>query len=89
MIKNKLFLKRLPCKRNRVYMKRENDVFARHLLATRKKQTVESLQRFLQSLKVLLKNCSFQAASFEQYREVLFRDRDAFINGLNSHAIRQ
>ena len=71
----------------RVYVKRKNDVFARHLLATRKQRTAESLQQFLQALKLLSKDCTFQAVSAEQYREEL--TRDAFINRLNSQGIRQ
>jgi len=71
----------------RVYVKRKNDVFARHLLATRKQLTAENLQQFLQALKLLSKDCTFQAVSAEQYREKLIRD--AFINGLNSLGIRQ
>ena len=67
----------------RVYVKRKNDVFARHLLATRKQRTAESLQQFLQALKLLSKDCTFQAVSAEQYREKLIRD------GLNSQGIRQ
>jgi len=71
----------------RVYVKRKNDVFARHLLATRKQRTAESLQQFLQALKLLSKDCTFQAVSAEQYCEELIRD--AFINGLNSQGTRQ
>jgi len=72
---------------NRVYVKIKNDVFARHRLATRKQRTAESLQQFLQALKLLSKDCTFQAVSAEQYREEL--TRDAFINRLNSQGIRQ
>jgi len=71
----------------RVREKKKNDVFARHLLAIRKQRTAESLQQFLQALKLLSKECTFQAVSAEQYREELIRE--AFINGLNSQGIRQ
>jgi len=62
-------------------------VFARHILATRKQQVGESLQQFLHALKVLSKDCSFEAVSAEKYREDLVRD--AFISGLASSAIRR
>ena len=69
------------------YIKRENDIFARHILATRKQQNGENLEQFLQALKVLSKDCTFRTVSAEQYREELLRD--AFINGLSSSTIRQ
>jgi len=70
-----------------VYVKRKSDVFARHLLATGKQRTAESLQQFLQALKLLSKDCTFQAVSAEQYREEIIRD--TFINGQNFQGIRQ
>ena len=71
----------------RVYVKTKNDVFARHLLATRNQLPGESLQQFLHVLKTLSKDCTFRAVSAEQYRGELVRD--AFINGLASAAVRQ
>ena len=69
------------------FIKKKNDIFARHILATRKQQSGETLEQFLQALKVLSKDCTFKPVSAEQYREDLLRD--AFINGLSSSAIRQ
>ena len=69
----------------RVYVKTKNNVFARHLLATRRQLPGESLQQFLQVLKTLSKDCSFRAVTTEQYRWELVRD--AFINGLASAAV--
>ena len=69
----------------RVYVK--NNVFARHLLATRRQLPGESLQQFLQVLKTLLRDCSFRAVTAEQYRWELVRA--VFINGLASAAVRQ
>ena len=69
------------------HIKKKNDIFARHILATRKQQSGETLEQFLQALKVLSKDCMFKAVSAEQYREPLLGD--AFINGLSSSAIRQ
>ena len=67
----------------RVYVKTKNNVFARHLLATRRQLPGESLQQFLQ----VSKDCSFRAVTAEQYRWELVRD--AFVNGLASAAVRQ
>ena len=69
----------------RVYVKTKNNVFARHLLATRRQLPGESLQQFLQVLKTLLKDCSYRAVTAEQYRWELIRD--AFINRLASAAV--
>ena len=69
------------------YIKRKNDIFARHILATRKQQNGENLEQFLQALKIISKDCTFRAVSAEQYREELLRD--ALINGLSSFTIRQ
>jgi len=71
----------------KVYVKTTNDVFARHLLATRRQQPGESLQKFFQVVKTLSKDCSFRAVSAEQYRVELVRG--AFINGLAYPAVRQ
>ncbi|CAJ1099219.1 Hypothetical predicted protein [Octopus vulgaris] len=60
---------------------------ARHLLATRKQKLGESLDQFLNELKILAKDCDFVAVSAEQYRSEMIRD--VFINGLTSNQIRQ
>ena len=41
-------------------MKPANEIFARHLLATRKQQSNETLDEFLQSLKILSRDCNFK-----------------------------
>ena len=70
-----------------IYLKKPNEIFARHLLATRQQRLGESLDEFLRELQKLGKDCNFRAVSAEQYREELVRD--AFINGLASPMIRQ
>ena len=70
-----------------IYVKSPNVVFARHLLATRKQKPGESLQDFLQSLHSLSKDYNLRNVTAEEYRRELVRD--AFINGLSSHHIRQ
>ena len=70
-----------------LYIKSPNEIFARHLLATRRQQPGESLDEFFQSLRKLSKDCNLKAVSAEQYREELLRD--SFINRLYSSLIRQ
>ena len=69
------------------YIKPKNEIFARHVLATRRQAQGESLDQYLQALKRLAKDCSFTAVTAEQYRDAFIRD--AFINGLVSTQIRQ
>ena len=54
---------------------------------TRKQNPEESLQAFLNELLVLSKACNSPDVTAEVYRNELVRD--AFINGLTSHEIRQ
>ncbi|XP_064080666.1 uncharacterized protein LOC135197536 [Macrobrachium nipponense] len=69
------------------YVKLPNEVFARHVFATRRQQSGESLDEFLRELHKLSKDCNFQAVTAEQYRQELVRDE--FINGIASAFIRQ
>ena len=62
-----------------------NEIFARHLLATRQQQSGETLDVYLNSLKLLAKDCQFKAVSAEVYRQEMIRD--AFINGLDAQNI--
>ena len=71
----------------KLYVKSPNEVFARHLLATRHQQCSETLDVFFQNIRKLSKDCKFKAVSAEQYRDEMLRD--AFINGLLSPEIRQ
>ena len=71
----------------KLYVKTPNEIFARHLLATRRQQSGESLDEFLLELRKLSKDCNLKAVSAEQYKEELVRD--SFINGLSSPLIRQ
>ena len=72
---------------NKLYVKTPNEIFARHLLSTRKQTVGESLDEFLQELRRLSKDCAFKAVSADKYREEMIRD--SFINGLSSALIRQ
>ena len=70
-----------------IYIKTPNIIFARHKLATRKQQSGETLEEFYQSLHLLSKDCQLRDVTAEAYRNELVRD--AFINGIYSHSIRQ
>ncbi|CAC5404524.1 unnamed protein product [Mytilus coruscus] len=70
-----------------VYVRPKNEVLARHLLITRRQQTVETLDQFLQELKILANDCNFQPVTADKYKEEYIRD--AFINGLCSQIVRQ
>ena len=70
-----------------LYVKPSNEIFSRHMLSTRKQQPSESIDQYLQSLKVLSKNCNFQSVSAETNKNDFIRD--AFISGLLSNEIRQ
>ena len=70
-----------------LFVKPRNEIFARHILATRCQQPHETLDEFLQALKTLSKDCNFQSVTASKYCEESIRD--AFITGLRSPSIRQ
>lgn len=70
-----------------LYVKPKNEIFARHLLATRKQDTGEKIDQFYQSLLLLSKDCQFKAVSADEHRNGFIRD--SFISGLSSTYIRQ
>ena len=70
-----------------LFVKPHNEIFARHLLATRRQQSNETLDDFLQALSTLSKDCNFKSVTAALYKEESIRD--AFITGIQSHTIRQ
>ena len=71
-----------------LFVKPTNEIFARHLLATRCQHPGETLDEYLQSLlKTLSKDCNFKSVTAALHREESIRD--AFISGLQSSLIRQ
>ena len=70
-----------------LYVKPKSEVFSRHLLQTRKQESGETLDQYLQILKMLAKDCHFHDVTALQYKEEAIRD--SFINGLQSSYIRQ
>jgi hypothetical protein len=69
------------------YIKPTNEVYTRHLLATRKQQPGESFDEYLQALKLLAKDCNFQQVSATEYQDESIRN--SFIAGIGSQEIRQ
>ena len=64
------------------FLKPVNEVFARHRLNICQKKVGESLEEFLQRLKMLSAECNFRAVTAAQNQEAAIRD--AFIAGLSS-----
>ena len=70
-----------------LYVKPTNEIFARHLLATRRQQDGETIDEYLQVLKTLSKDCNFVDVNKLTYTNESIRD--AFIAGIKSNGIRQ
>ena len=70
-----------------MFIKKKNSIFARYLLATWCQETEESLELYLQNLKILSHDCDFTAPTASQTRDIAIRD--AFISGVRSNQIRQ
>lgn len=70
-----------------IYVKPKNEIFARHSLSSRKQQDGESIDQYLQALKLMSQDCNFKAVSADQNRDNYIRD--TFITGLTSSHIRQ
>ena len=70
-----------------LYVKPTKEVYACHLLATRRQQPNETLDEYLQVLKTLSKDCNYQSVTGQQHREESVRC--AFIAGLTSGLICQ
>ena len=49
-----------------LYVKPRNEMYVRHLLATRNQEAGEMLDQYLQALRGLHKDCNFQAVTVEQ-----------------------
>lgn len=70
-----------------LFVKPKSEIFARHKLASRKQQPEETIDQYLESLKLLSKECSFKAVTGDEYERDFIRD--SFIAGLASPVIRQ
>ena len=70
-----------------LYVKKPNDIFARHLLRVAKQKPNQSLEDFRCTLVKLAKDCEFKDVTALQYKDDMIRD--SFINGIVSSDIRQ
>lgn len=70
-----------------LYIKPKNEIYARHLLASRLQSDTESLDEYKQSLLQLARECSFKSVNAERNKDDYIRD--SFISGIRSSAIRQ
>ena len=70
-----------------LYVTPTNEIYSRHLLATRKQEESESLDQFLHVLRRWSKDCNFTAVTVLENEQGYIRD--AFINGIRSREIRQ
>jgi len=70
-----------------VFIKTANGVFARCRLATTGLKPGQSMDEYLQELLRLGEDCNFRAVSKTEHRDGCIRD--AFINGILWHPIRQ
>ena len=65
------------------YQRPVNEVYARHILASRKQRPEESIDEFLQCLRVLARDCNYKEVTAAVYQEESIRD--SFIAGLRSN----
>lgn len=72
---------------NSVFIKKKSEIYARHILAVRKQLSTESIDQYVQALKILSKDCDFKAVTAADHKNQYIRD--TFINGLLSTQIRQ
>jgi hypothetical protein len=70
-----------------IYIRPNNEIFARHKLASRRQESSEPLDSYLNVLKRLSKDCNYKSVSAALYRDESIRD--SFISGLQSSYIRQ
>ena len=68
-----------------IYIKPQNNIFARHLLRIRRQQPGESVDQYLQSLKSLARDCNFEAVDAITHRDKYIVD--TFIAGLQSNVL--
>ncbi|XP_078094406.1 uncharacterized protein LOC144509418 [Mustelus asterias] len=70
----------------KLYNKPPNEIHARHLLATRRRQPGETTGQYLRKLQQLARACNCKPVSTAQYTNDLIRD--AFVAGIGSSYIR-
>ena len=69
------------------YQKEINTIYAQHQLSTRKQRPEENIDDYIRNLRLLAKNCQFQAVTASENHDL--HVRNAFIAGLKAPYIRQ
>lgn len=72
---------------NSTYIKPKNEIYARHMLASRKQKDGESIADFVRVLHQLSHDCNFKCVTAEQHKNYFIRD--SFITGIKCQKIRQ
>lgn len=72
---------------DKMYLKPKNIILARHLLATRKQKPDESISDYGRSLRLLARDCNFEAVTATMHEDEAIRG--AFISGILSLRIRE
>ena len=72
---------------NGIYNKEKNVLYSRHLLATTKQQSNQTLDEYLCSLKKIAKDCGFKNLTAEEHSSDSILN--AFVSGISSSLIRQ
>ena len=70
-----------------LFVKPKNEIYARHMLATAKQDTGESVDEFILRINKLGQTCDFTAVRAQEYKDDM--KRDSFINRLSSNFLRQ
>lgn len=70
-----------------LFLKPPNEIYSRYKLAKRSQQTGETVDQYLQALRLLSKGCNFKNVTAEQNENEFIRD--SFIAGLSSPSARQ
>jgi len=58
----------------KLFIKPQNEVYARHVLATRNQHPSESVREYMQALRTLSKDCNFQQVTAVQHQSGSIRD---------------
>lgn len=68
-----------------LYVQPKNEIFVRHLLATHRQNSGESLDQFLQALKFLAMDCQIKSVT----AVIIMLGMPSYVNGMASGAICQ
>jgi hypothetical protein len=70
-----------------LYIQPKNEIYARHMLSSREQKPDETIDKYIQVLRTMARDCNFLAVSADAHRDEALLG--AFISGINSTTIRQ